>query len=391
MRAHTLQQFITFLAVGLAGCGNGDGASDSLSRVTDSAGVSIVTGPEADVPLPWTFTEVVTVGGDDEGPGSFTSANWWTVATDGARHFAVLDREDSKIHVFDASGVHVRTVGARGGGPGELQFPSSLSMQADGSVSVFDFAKRALVRWSGNGDVLPEIRWDEARGFPNGRSTALGDTVAFQVSGTDTLQQVSSIRLMTPLDTMDVDSVVSPRGKMIMFACVGLQLAPLFEGELQWALGDGRIATTTQSQYVITVREGNRITRSVRRSVTPPAATTADAERLYPTGMEVGFGNGRKCVTPAAEVAEKAGIAKTIPLVKAMRFGPDGTLWVERYTFKDETPSVDVFDHAGRYLGTITGRPLPLGFLGADIALFPVDDAATGGSAVGVFRIARDS
>lgn len=101
------------------------------------------------------------------------------------------------------------------------------------------------------------------------------------------------------------------------------------------------------------------------------------------------FGGGRSCVTPSTEVAEKLGIAPTIPLVKYVVVAPDGGLWVQRYTFEGETPAVDVFDAEGRYLGTVTGRPAPLGFLGNDLVLFPIDNADDGTSIVGIYRITR--
>ena len=62
---------------------------------------------------------------------------------------------------------------------------------------------------------------------------------------------------------------------------------------------------------------------------------------------------------------------------------------MHRYTFEGETPATDVFDAEGRYLGTVTGKGAPLGFLGKDLVLFPIDNADDGTSIVGIYRITR--
>jgi hypothetical protein len=60
---------------------------------------------------------------------------------------------------------------------------------------------------------------------------------------------------------------------------------------------------------------------------------------------------------------------------------------VRRFTFPDESPITDVFDREGAYLGTLRGRGLPLGWLGRDVILFPIEDEATGVTVVGLFRL----
>jgi hypothetical protein len=108
--------------------------------------------------------------------------------------------------------------------------------------------------------------------------------------------------------------------------------------------------------------------------------------------MTVRFGGGGAeggCTTPAEEVAEKAGLAAQIPLVQDVAIGRDGTLWVQRQTFEGETPSTDVFDAEGHYLGTVVGRQVPLGFLSGDRVLFGVTDAESGVTRIGVFQVTR--
>jgi hypothetical protein len=103
-----------------------------------------------------------------------------------------------------------------------------------------------------------------------------------------------------------------------------------------------------------------------------------------------GGGDNGSCTTPAEEVAEKAGLAPFIPLVKEVAVAPDGTLWVQRMTFVGEPAATDVFNAEGRYLGTMAGRALPLGFLSGDRVLFAVEDAESGITRIGVYQLTRN-
>ena len=373
----------------LAACG-GAGGAPSLSTTSDSAGVAIVTGPAADSALPWTFTEVHRIGGADSGVASFTRASSGVVTTDGRATIAVLDWDNTnRIQLFDSSGTWLRSVGAKGGGPGEIQSPSGITMDRNGKVLAFDYQKMAVVQWTADGSPAGETKWSADQGFPWGVPSMLGDTMMVLVQATDSLHRVTRLEIRAPGGVVAIDSTIEPAPKMVMLSCVGLSLPPLLTGQLAWGMGSGQIATTPQSAYVVNVREGRRLLRSVRRAITPVPATKSDAARLFPDGMKIRFGGGRECVTPSSEVAEKIGVAPTVPLVKGVAVAPDGTLWVQRFTFEGETPSTDIFDAAGNYLGTIVGKPLPLGFLGNDLVLFPIENADDGTSVIGVYRITR--
>lgn len=391
IRNRTILAITYSLALILAAACTAEGpARASLSITSDSAGVEIVRGPATDSPLPWRLVELRRLGGADSGALEFTRVSRYNVATDGHAAIAVRDYDnDNRIHVFDTTGAVLRSMGRSGGGPGEMQFPNGLHMDATGVVSVFDEGKNAVVRWGADGLPLPEIRLMTARGRAWGPPRVEGDTMWVLLSLTDSVNDVRRLERWTSTDTLLIDSTFSPRPRMVMFKCVGLELPPLFSPELEWTVGAGQLAITTQSRYVIDLREGGRLTRSIRRDIVPVAARTTDASRLYPDGLKVSFGGGRECVTPSAEVGEKVGVAATIPVVRTAIVAPDGSLWVERYTFKGETPAVDVFDREGQYLGTLTGRTLPLGFLDNNLVLFAIVNPEDDTTVIGIFRIER--
>lgn len=379
----------TAVAVLASGCTDTKAGSGSTDT-TDSSGVAIVRGPAADTPLAWTFAEVGRIGGADTGAPLFDYVAPSSIATDGTARIAVLDHSN-QIHLFDSTGSLIRTVGRRGGGPGEMEYPAGIDVDRDGSVSVKDDAKQALLSWDPAGAVLPERKLITARGRTWGTVRRRGDTVfvSLDLVG-DTTVAVRRLERWTSRDTLAIDSTVGSRPKMVMFTCVGLALAPLFSGELTWAVRADLVASTRQSTYVVDLSRNGTRERSVRRDVAPIAAKTTDAVKLYPEGLKVRFGGaGGECITPSAEVGEKVGVAPTIPVVRETAIAPDGTLWVERYTFAGETPRTDVFDRDGHYLGTIIGRSLPLGFLGNNLVLFPIIDQDEGTITIGIYRITR--
>lgn len=388
-------RFVTLVCSGLA-IGSATACGDKKAEgvridTTDSSGVAIVRGPAVDVPLPWTFTEIGRIGGADSGVQSFDYIVPSSIATDGASRIVVLDAGHSnQIQVFDSSGTWIRTMGRKGGGPGEMEFPQGIDVDRDGSVSVMDLAKQALLSWAPDGAVLPERKLITARGHTGGTVRRRGDTVyaALDAIGDSTVN-VRRLERWTSRDSMTIDSTVSPKPKMVMFKCVGLALPPLFSGELAWTIDGDRVVSTRQSAYVVDISRNGRRERSVRRDIAAVVAKTTDASKLYPEGLKVRFGADGECVTPSAEVGEKVGVAATLPVVRSMAIAPDGTLWVERYTLARETPRTDVFDRDGHYLGTVSERLRPLGFLGPNVVLFPIMNDDDGTAVIGIYRITR--
>lgn len=367
---------------------------DSTSAIVgrDSAGVRIVDAPAADSPLPWTITEIRRLGGADTGAASFTEASAWSVGTDGQGHIYVLDRLNFQVGVFDTSGAVLRTMGRKGGGPGEFQFPGSLIVTPDGKASVFDFSKQALVTFAPDGSVAPQFSL-QPYGFPAGQIRTSGDTLVMVIpsgGGESDKFRVQNLRIISPRDSVTIarDSVPTPG--MTMFKCVGMNIPPPFASDLAWNSNSDLVAVTSRVPYVINLFRGGQIVSSIRRAITPVAATTEHVRKLYPEGMTVQFGGGGKCTIEAEDIIEKLGAGGDVPFIRALAFGPDGSLWVERYTFEEETRSLDVFAPDGRYLGSLAGHALPMGFIGDDIVLFPVEDEESGATLVGLFRIGRD-
>ena len=83
-------------------------------------------------------------------------------------------------------------------------------------------------------------------------------------------------------------------------------------------------------------------------------------------------------------MAEAVGMADRLPVLRDVAFGPEGSIWVQRYGFPGSEPVTDVFDATGRYLGTDHGHGLPLGALSNGRVLFAAADTSTGVTRIGI-------
>lgn len=392
---------------GLSGCSGGGSAADAVTRA-DSAGVEIVTSPAVDRPLDWTFERLLVLGGDEDGPGSFSSVDVANTGADAAGDLYVMDGQAHRVVVFGPDGTHLRTMGREGGGPGELQFPIMMAVTPDGIAEVFDIGKRALVRFGSDGEPLEQVpfpyatepgvrrfyqmlgdRHVIARGFGGGGGESTGRDL-----------DLIGVRLgrpgeSPPSDTLRFTEMKLASPEIVMFDCVGLALQPFFTPVMQWAARDDRVAVVHGGTYAIDVYDpASALIRSLRRPIAPAAATREDAMAEAGSGMRMASGAGR-CEVSAEELVEGRGYADMMPALSDVRLSPTGELWVERFEPgarpDDRFGPIDIFGPEGEYVGTLPpGTPLPVAFLPDDRIIVSEKDAFDVERLV-VLRIRRSS
>lgn len=144
----------------------GDRSADSgglEDSVRDSAGVRVVetSGRALQHPLPWlrdTVPDLELGGPDGEGPQMFARITGIAAVRDGS--VVVVDGGSPELRWFDASGVHLRSMGRQGGGPSEFRRPE-LVPQFDGdSLLIFDRTGRRFVRVASDGSGMAVISLD---------------------------------------------------------------------------------------------------------------------------------------------------------------------------------------------------------------------------------------
>lgn len=345
-------------SAGLFGCA-GDSDASAVQR-TDSAGVEIVLSGSTDRVLEWQFRRLFELGGADDGPESFYRVAPLLVGADSAGNLYVLDSPNARVVVFDAEGRFLRSMGSRGGGPGEFRSPATISVSSDGEVAVFDYGKADLVRFGADGTVrdekplhlFPTPTPNVQRHFSHFHDTTL---VASSTSPMEPGDLIQTLRQIVGSDTLVLAELTLPPVKLTTFEeCgVGIPLQPVFVQELAWATQPGMVAFDFTGEYSVSFIEAGRVTRMVRRDIEPTSASREQAISNRSEGFTVRIG-GSECKIDADELVDESGYAATIPLISTLFLGPSGELWVQRFTVDREAiKPIDVFDPSGAYVGTL--------------------------------------
>lgn len=370
----------------VAACGR-DAAQRADVIREDSLGVRVITNTGSDTALAWRFDTIGVLTDSLGEPWLFTSVPPRWVLTDRAGRTYVLER-DQVIRRFGRDGRYERSIGRRGGAPGEMLYPVQLLQQGD-SVGVLDADRAAIVRW---GPDLEAIADQPLRGALHNASR-----VAFRFGGAWVQRRV--VDSLGVREELVVDTVANVAlyteaeiAGGLLQACgtrIALEGGRLFASALHWHATAPQMVVSSGADYEIDYYEGPRLFARVRRSIAPRAPTRDDLKRLYPDGLQLRRGGGPPCVIDGATLERDIGFADTMPAVHGLARFREGTLWVRR-SLPSERPSIlDVFGTDGAYLGTVRGLNLPVGQLPNDELLVPIDDEASGGIQIARIRVTR--
>ncbi len=386
MRTLVLPLIVTAALLGV-GCGDSAAADSTVVR-SDSSGVRIVTSSGPDTVLPWRLAPIDVFRDSLGEPWLFTGLSPQHVLTDRAGRTYVLEREPA-IRRFGRDGVYERSIGRKGGAPGEMQSAFSLVQQGD-SLAVLDFMRGAIVRW---GPELEPISDLPLRGGLERvsqiafRSGGLWiQRFAFDSTGSRTLL-FGDTAAAEPLLSQEDESFRGGR----MLQCgdrMRVQQPVFFSPAMRWISNGPRMLANLGPSYDLHLYEGNRLLARVRRAIPERAPTIDDLRRLYPDGMQM-QGPGITCTVPLEDLMEGAQMAPVMPQVHGLTLLSDGTIWVQRSLRGEKPPALDVFGSDGAYVGTLRGYYLPVGLLPTGELLLPADDEDSGGMVITRMRVTR--
>lgn len=376
-------------AAAVVGCGGAD-ASAPGTVVSDSAGVRIVVNPAEDRELPWTFEELGLFTDSLGEPWLFTRVHPRGVGVGGNGTVYVLDGQVQVVERFASDGAYLGSIGRKGGGPGEFEFPTGVSLRGD-TLLVRDFRKGGFARLQADGTPLADLRLSDELQFVNDlqfHSRGLWMTGSLR----DSL--VRGIGFFT--DTAQVEPLhvqVNAPGKDVRYSCIGLQGAePLFSPRLLWSSSADRAVVVRQPGYVLWVYDRDSLALSARRDLATRPPTLDDVKQLYPDGWKVqmfGGGGARECVVDIEEVAAQQGLAAELPLVQNVVVLTDGTIVAQRRLTSATEQVLDVFNADGVYVGTQRGMRLPVAALPSGEWLVPQEDEESGGTVLARVRVRK--
>ncbi|MEX2598570.1 MAG: 6-bladed beta-propeller [Dehalococcoidia bacterium] len=344
------------------------GQSDSGVIVTrsDSAGVALVMNSGPDRGASWSLSLDYRLGGQPSGPESFYQLYPRYVSVSPTGTIGVLNQQAFQASVFGPDGRLLRTYGDEGDGPGEFSFPSAIAVRPDGEVLVYDFRKRALVRFTADGNVLDESRLTVPFNGVGMAGTRSGLLLLSDTRPRGDGEVTRRILHLSPTDTVQLGPTVAGSSKTIYYSSCGgvrMSLPPLFSADLVWASNGVRTAISPGPHYSVWMFDDTTLVNVVRRDIEPEAVTSEVAERELGDGEAWGVA-GQECVVPPHEVIEQRGYEAAVPVIEAVAVTPSGDLWVKRRSPGTSVRSLDVFDNEGQYIQTVTpSPPFPIGFL----------------------------
>jgi len=325
-RAH-----VVALALSVAACARNDG--DFIER--DSAGVRLVVnntvGAGWSGETPWRVTEELAIGSDTLGDEyRFGRIGDLAVAPNG--NIAVIDQLAAVVRVFDTRGRHVRTMGRRGKGPGELSISSNgIYVLPGDSLLVLDPGERRMTVFAPDGTVgrvtaLPPTPTGQGwLRLPDGRFLMRGLTIG-RAEGRFTFWDAL---LSVQADGSATDTLFVFDHAKTDLGGPGRLRVQLIVNNPTWArLGDGRIAWTALDRSYVQVHDSTgRLVSRIRHAawVTRPvtASDKAAMVELLRIKLTALGGDGSFADSPQVEAPTE------FPAISTVRAGPRGTIWVQ--------------------------------------------------------------
>ncbi|HKS06054.1 MAG TPA: 6-bladed beta-propeller [Gemmatimonadaceae bacterium] len=297
----------------------------------------------AQQPAKWRLVEEWRVGGEVEGPHSFTDVRGLAVFADG--RIVVLDAKDQKLHILGADGKPMRTVGRKGAGPGEMSDANGVLVSPRGEIIVNDpQGNNRFTLYSSSGDFVKTIPMTNLWGYgyvwsAYFNSAGLLDEYVSVRKGGDA--QSTPARRVWSLDFSRIDTVMPPacaladrpdpdnlRFRFVNASGGTTMLIPnASPGTPVATASDGAGWAGTFPGYATIRRtpagkcEGDvSIQLKGARIAVPSATRDSDVVRVQQAAARRGM------------TADVSKIPREYPAYDALYVDPAQRLWVERYT-----------------------------------------------------------
>lgn len=372
-------------------------AAPALSVTVDASGAYPVVLSSGEPPA-WWLEEVVEVGSDgfegELGPDAFSRIR--DVAVGPLGRIWVADGQTSEIRVFGPDGSHVRSLGGRGEGPGEIGYIQSFTV-ADDVVRVWDRANARVATFDSAGAWVDSWRYEN-------RGSGSSDYFRFYEPGDDALFAINfAVRdgeALSEWQRIWPDSAgmrwlqpQRPRAPGGTIQCPTSDgsihlFGPPYRGTavvLPDAPGRSWVGASDRYSFHLIDVAGDTL-RQIRRDRVEPPLT--DEEWIESTADWRAFREEYPMATcrPLGGLERPATKGAWSSVVES----PTGQLWVEVYTEGGTT--WEVFDGNGALIGTLPGlghddsvRP----FFGGTHVAWVVEDSL-GVQKVRAGRIARE-
>lgn len=318
-----------------------------------------------------TFTEELTIGGDgvSEEETVFSPSD---IAVDKSGRIYVGDYREAVIKVFDREGHYIRTIGQKGGGPGEFQSINGMKILPDGRLVVLDLRQRRTSLLDAEGTFVTSHPWRNSH-FDIFLADESGYFTDVRLYGEE--KEYIMAKYDYEGNTVEKWGDFTPYGTHISrqggttFA-IGVPYSPqsIFAGDSKNKL----IYHCLNHSYIIDVfNEQGALLRKIDRLYQPLPFTQKDAEDYY-----AGFDRRGEAVF--SKMAREVELPKVKTVTPSMIVDDSGNLWVHTYEVDDSAEprrsAFDIFDPAGRYIRRTWQSIRPLLFHGGKMYSITADE-----------------
>ena len=306
----------------------------------------------------WRVEEEVRIG-SEAGDEPILFGDIRSLDIDAQGRVYALDGQAQQIHIFDAGGSIVRTVGAKGTGPGEFEGAGSVDVSRNGEIWVVEMVTGRLTRLDSTGQYLG-LESVNSRGryhsdYPGGfdRIGRFNAAVLSDDEQNPNLLLARFDQSFAPIDTVPIPE--SPQ-EIEYFENVSVsegttmtqRIQIPYQGTFDWTFSSsGNFWTLFTGSYeLVEVTASGEALRRVKMEFEPIQMDDGERESL------------RKSLTWFTEQGgevDMSRIPKTKPVVISFFSDDEDNLWVMREAVNpdDERRLFHLFDSQGRFLGPL--------------------------------------
>lgn len=336
-------------------------AGNNSQKPDSNASVEVIDGVECihntEIPLhpdkTVTFVEDLSIGGEG-GDGNIILFEPRLSLVDDNENIYIRESQDQVIKVFGPDGKYIKTIGAKGSGPGEFQMVTYLTATKDGKLIVLDRRARRTSFFSSSGQFLKSFQWKT--GYYNFILIKNSSYIISEIVYSEDRQfrylfvkeidfdgkEIRSYGEFTPQEPK-----IIRKGNYLDYISLPVSPHSLFTGDQD----RGLFYHCLNNKYIIEVYDtSGKLFRKIDRPYEPVPFTNKDAEEyraIYKNSPN--------------EVVKKAVKTMKMPKVKnivsRMDIDDESNLWIRTNEKKEEDDKVltafDVFDSDGFYYAKV--------------------------------------
>jgi hypothetical protein len=280
---------------------------------------------------------------------------------------AVADGGSQEVRLFSGSGVHSRTVGREGGGPGEFTGMSGMGAGQGEEAWVYDFSLRRITWLDASGQVLRMVALGPEPPILHPVGAFSGGFVLRQLWGATAVAQADELGLRRdPIAYVVFDSMGSLMDTLGLFPGRelliteedgrGVMGSPLLGRGSSSTVRSSRLVVGSQDRFEIGEYDyGGKLVRLLRLPAVDLTVTAEEVEayiRDRLEGVPADRRPGRRAELEAMPVP------RTRPAYGDLRVDPSGHLWVAAFASFPSLPEHwSVFGPEGQWLGSVEMPP----------------------------------